>query len=70
MQWPKFCIRSVCVRYASFSCVMADSDTGYSPWAGWEQLPLSDVIEEVIDHFPQDEDARHTASLTLIVYRH
>lgn len=34
---------------------------------GSKQLPLSDVIEEVIDHFPQVGDIQHTASLTLIV---
>ncbi len=35
--------------------------------AGSKQLPLSDVIEEVIDHFPQGGNIQHTASPTLIV---
>lgn len=35
--------------------------------AGSKQLPLSDVIEEVIDHFPQGGNVQHVSSPTLIV---
>lgn len=38
-----------------------------SLWAGSKQLPLSDVIEEEMDHFPQGGNTQHTTTLTLIV---
>lgn len=34
---------------------------GSSLWAGPKQLSLSDVIEEVIDHFPHGENIQHTS---------
>lgn len=34
---------------------------------GPKQLPLSDVIEEVITYFPQGGHIQHTTSLTLTV---
>lgn len=34
---------------------------------GSKQLHLSDVIEEVIDHFPQGGNVQHSSSPTLIV---
>lgn len=38
-----------------------------SLWEGSKQLPLSDVIEEELDHFPQGGNTQHTTALTLIV---
>lgn len=66
------CTCHVCVFVCVFSkefprllffVVQAD----HSLWAGSKQLPLSDAIEEVIDHFPRGGNVERTAGLTLIV---
>lgn len=64
---PKQDALCVCTWTLKDSSRFQRLDEDDSLWAGWKQLRLSDVIEEVKDHFPQGGNIQHTPTLTLIV---